>query len=141
LWKKSIKFINYCIWILMKYLHIIEQCNTVIRQGNIVVSSVGDTRRSHSQNSTFFTEERRYRKSSKFIMLHTFLINIYGKTNQYFSIFKQDWFIITLFSIKRMYLHFTHERQIFVHISILTRIIVIYLVCLLVYSDIYNNLL
>ena len=125
----------------MKYLHIIEQCNTVIRQGNIVVSSVGDTRRSHSQNSTFFTEERRYRKSSKFIMLHTFLINIYGKTNQYFSIFKQDWFIITLFSIKRMYLHFTHERQIFVHISILTRIIVIYLVCLLVYSDIYNNLL
>jgi hypothetical protein len=39
----------------MKYLHIIEQCNTDIRQGNIIViSSVDDTRHSHSQNSTFF---------------------------------------------------------------------------------------
>jgi hypothetical protein len=36
----------------MKYLHIIEQCNTDIWQGNIIVmSSVGDTRHSHSQKT------------------------------------------------------------------------------------------
>ena len=36
----------------MKYLHIIEQCNTDTWQGNIIVmSSVGETRHSHSQKT------------------------------------------------------------------------------------------
>jgi hypothetical protein len=57
---KSMKFINKCIVVIIKYLHMAKQCKADIWQINIMWTSLGGTRHSHTQKSTFIPEMLKY---------------------------------------------------------------------------------
>ena len=50
---KSMKFINKCIVVIIKYLHMAKQCKADIWQINVMWTSLGGTCHSHTQKSTF----------------------------------------------------------------------------------------